>query len=172
MRRYNIRIDGQVAPDSYSYEELLLNDVFELGDIEVKLVSDSNWTNIKAFNFPEEHGNQSLHSNGCTIDEYGQIHLKDTQESTSRVNSEEYDIDEYGQIHQQNGNNTSDNSTDTSDHSSTNTTSNGSDDNIGWKIFGTIAAIVVAIILGMNGVVSTAFAGVTCVFVCRQIWKE
>ncbi len=47
MNRYNIRIDGEVMPNSYTYEELLLNDILDFDDIEIKQVSKSNWTNIK-----------------------------------------------------------------------------------------------------------------------------
>ena len=58
MNRYNIRIDGEVMPNSYTYEELLMNDILGFDDIEVKQVSKSKWTNIKSFYFPEEHENQ------------------------------------------------------------------------------------------------------------------
>ena len=46
MNRYNIRIDGEVMPNSYTYEELLMNDILDFDDIEVKQVSKSKWTNI------------------------------------------------------------------------------------------------------------------------------
>lgn len=52
MNRYNIRIDGEVMPNSYTYEELLMNDILDFDDIEVKQVSKSKWTNIKSFYFP------------------------------------------------------------------------------------------------------------------------
>ena len=41
-------------PNSYTYEELLLNGIFDFDDIEVKQVTKTNWTNIKSFYFPEE----------------------------------------------------------------------------------------------------------------------
>ena len=55
MNRYNIKIDGDIMPNSYTYEELVLNGIFEFDDIEVKKESKSNWTNIKSYYFPEEH---------------------------------------------------------------------------------------------------------------------
>ena len=42
MNRYNIRIDGDVMPNSYTYEELLLNGILDFDDIEVSKFPNQN----------------------------------------------------------------------------------------------------------------------------------
>lgn len=69
MRRYNIKIDGEVMPNDYSYEELVINDILEFDDddnIYIKLVSDYNWSTIKGYVFPEEQ-------ESYIIDEFGRV---------------------------------------------------------------------------------------------------
>lgn len=80
MNRYNIRIDGDVMPNSYTYEELLLNGILDFDDIEVKQVSKSKWTNIKSFYFPEEHENEVSSDQDFNIGEDGQVHFHNQKE--------------------------------------------------------------------------------------------
>ena len=77
QNRYNIRIDGEVMPNSFTYEELLLNDILDFDDIEVKQVTKTNWTNIKSFYFPEEHDQTLALEDNYSIGEDGQAHFKD-----------------------------------------------------------------------------------------------
>lgn len=155
MNRYNIRIDGEVMPDSYTYEELLLNDILDFDDIEVKQVTKSNWTNIKAFYFPEEHTEEAHAESAYTVDENGQIHFNKPQENKKK--EKEYVIDEFGQVVSRNNlagsNSSSSNSRDTSTASSTNTStsSNSGDNSTGWKIFFTIVAIIIFIVITLTG---------------------
>ena len=68
--RYNVRIDGEVAPRSFTYEELLINDFLELDDIEIQKVGTKSWTIVTAYYFPEEHGDENYF-----VDENGQVHF-------------------------------------------------------------------------------------------------
>lgn len=72
MNKYHIRIDGVQSTDSYTYEELVDMDLFELEaeGIEVKNVFEHNFTPIRLYNFIEAQPEQSSYH----IDEYGQIH--------------------------------------------------------------------------------------------------
>jgi len=79
MNRYNIRIDGEVMPNSYTYEELLLNDILDFDDIEVKQVTKSNWTNIKSFYFPEEHEDPQPSSEAYYVGEDGPSSFQKTE---------------------------------------------------------------------------------------------
>ena len=81
MNRYNIRIDGEVMPNSYTYEELLMNDILGFDDIEVKQVSKSKWTNIKSFYFPEEHENEVSSDQNYYIGEDGQVNFHNQKEN-------------------------------------------------------------------------------------------
>ncbi len=150
MNLYNIRIDGEVMPDSYTYEELLLNDILDFDDIEVKEVSKSKWTNIKSFYFPEEHDQEQSSVDNFSIGEDGQVHFKKQKEKAKKQTQQEYVIDEFGQVTSQNnigGGSNSTSSTDTTITSQTTSSSSNSKDNTGWKIFWTIVAIIVFIII-------------------------
>ena len=89
MNRYNIRIDGEVMPNSYSYEELLLNDILDFDDIEVKQVSKTKWTNIKSFYFPEEHDEEQASVDNFSIGEDGQVHFKKQKGTEIRIQLQE-----------------------------------------------------------------------------------
>lgn len=89
MTRYNIRIDGEVMPKSYSFEELWYNGVFDYDDlfIEVKQVSQSDWYNIKYYSFPEKNENKSINtSNKKENTSQGQYYINEFGEVVSRNN--------------------------------------------------------------------------------------
>lgn len=177
MRRYNIKIDGEVMPNSYSYEELLLNDIFDFDDIEVKQVSKSNWTNIKSFYFPEEHDEDQPQSESYYVGEDGQVHFKG-QKAADKT-QQEYTIDEFGQVVSRNNiggganNNTSSrtNSSTSSSSSSTSSSSSSSDGN-GWKIFFTIVAIIVFIIITCTTGWGSIPAGIVGYWILKTIWGD
>ena len=68
MNRYYVKIDGQEAPESYTYEELRSMGVLDFDDIQVRKMLDSNWYSAKYYNFPESSSTPDIE-----IDEYGQI---------------------------------------------------------------------------------------------------
>lgn len=176
MNRYNIRIDGQVMPNSYTYEELLLNDILDFDDIEVKQVSKSNWTNIKSFYFPEEHTDESPVDSAYTVDENGQVHFSNTPEKKKK--EQEYVIDEFGQVVSRNNiggsSSASSNSRNTTTTSSTNTTtsSSSSDNGTGWKIFFTIVAIIIFIVITATTGWGSIPAGIVGYYTLKTIWGD
>lgn len=175
MNRYNIRIDGEVMPNSYTYEELLLNDILDFDDIEVKQVSKSKWTNIKSFYFPEEHDEEQSSVDNFSIGEDGQVHFKKQKEKNQT--QQEYVIDEFGQVVSRNniGGGSNSNSTARTDSTTTSrTTSNSScnDDNTGWKIFWTIVAIIVFIAITCTTGWGSIPAGIVGYWTLKTIWGD
>ena len=175
MNHYHIRIDGEIMPNSYTYEELLLNGIFDFDDIEVKQVSKSNWTNIRTYYFPEEHKGISSESQSFYIDENGQVRFskKDRKNQTQ----EDYTIDEFGQVVSQHniggGSIANSSSTGTSSSSSSNQSYNtSSDDNKGWKIFFTIVAIIVFIVITCTTGWGSIPAGLVGYWTLKSIWGD
>lgn len=168
MNRYNIRIDGEVMPNSYTYEELLLNDILDFDDIEVKHESKSNWTNIKSFYFPEEHDEATSANDNFYVGEDGQVHFKEQKE---------YAIDEFGQVVSQNNIGGGSNSTLTSENSTQETPSrssstSSSSDNTGWKVFFTIVAIVIFIVITCTTGWGSIPAGIVGYWTLKTIWGD
>ena len=70
MNRYYVKIDGQEAPESYTYEELRNMGVLDFDDIQVRKMLDSNWYSAKYYNFPESSSTPDIEIdedafNGC-----------------------------------------------------------------------------------------------------------
>lgn len=172
MRRYNIRMDGEVMPNSYSYEELLLNDIFDFDDIEVKEVSKSNWTNIKSFYFPEEHESDTSRSTSdFDVDDKEQAHFHN--QGTKKGVQPEFVINEFGEAVSRNnigGGSSSNSSSSSSSSSSSNTSS--SDDNTGWKVFFTIVAIIIFIVITCTTGWGSIPAGAVEYVILRSIWSD
>lgn len=102
MRRYNVRIDGEVMPGDYSYEELLLNDILDDESNEVKPVSGTKWTKVLSYQFPEEN---SMPSVGYTVDETGQVHFPSPahiEKPQQREDNSQFRINEYGEMVERN----------------------------------------------------------------------
>lgn len=163
-------------PNSYTYEELLLNDVFEFDDIEVKQVSKSNWTNIKSYYFPEEHEDSDKDTSEYYVDDQGQVHFKN--DKNSKKQESEYTINEFGEMVRQGGrggetkSKKSRTSTRTSSNSSSSSASS-SGDNTGWKIFLTIAAIIIFIVITCStGGWGSLPAGPIGAMVLKSIWSD
>lgn len=116
--QYRIRIDGHVAPQTYSYEQLIETGIKEFDDIYVQQIGDSEWHIAKYYDFPEADGG----------------------------NNPDYEIDEYGQIKRKN---LPVETTTTETSSSSSSYSSSSSD--GWitffKVLGTIAIIVLAVVI-------------------------
>lgn len=150
--QYNVRIDGQVMPDSYSYEELIVNGILDFEDIEVKNVNDNYWRNVKDFYFPEEHDDASNYE----IDECGQIvnhgaiHLCPTNLTTTTPS--------------QNSNSTTNNSNINTGNDK-NTDSNSA---IWVKVIWTIVLIFLAILL--SAFIPRALATGAAAIVLSYIW--
>ena len=174
VNRYNIRIDGEVMPNSYTYEELLLNDILEFDDIEVKQVSKSNWTNIKSYYFPEEHEDDQSTSQDFYVDENGQAHLNGNQ-SKKNESDPEYVINEFGEMVRRGSSSSSNSagttSTPTSSTRSSSSTSSSSDGN-GWKIFFTIVAIVIFIVITCTTGWGSIPAGIVGYYTLKTIWGD
>lgn len=174
VNRYNIRMDGEVMPNSYTYEELLLNDILEFDDIEVKQVSKSNWTNIKSYYFPEEHEEDQSTTQDFYVDENGQAHFKRNQSKRKELEPE-YVINEFGEMVRRGGN-SSNNSTGASSSSSTSTrstsTSSSSSDGNGWKIFFTIVAIIIFIVITCTTGWGSIPAGIVGYYTLKTIWGD
>lgn len=177
MNRYNIRIDGEVMPNSFTYEELLLNDILDFDDIEVKEVSKSNWTNINSFYFPEEHDETQTSDDCYCIGDDGQVHFKKGKESNPNQRQQDYTIDEFGQVVSRNniggGSNSGSTSLNTSSNtSSSSSSSSSSNDNTGWKIFWTIVAIIVFIAITCTTGWGSIPAGIVGYWTLKTIWSD
>lgn len=173
MNRYNIRIDGDVVANPFTYEELLLNDILVFDDIEVKQITKSNWTNIKSFYFPEERNEAPVSENNYSTGEDGQISFK---RKRLIQNQQEFTIDEFGQVVSQNNIGGGSNSTSNTHGTNSCTTScmsssSNSDDNTRWKIFFTIVAIIVFIAITCTTGWGALPVGVIGYFVLRAIWS-
>lgn len=158
MNRYYVKIDGQEAPESYTYEELRSMGVLDFDDIQIRKTLDNNWYSAKYYNFPEASLIPEV-----MVDEYGQIH-----NSTQR---DIIQIDEFGQI---GGITTasSGNSSRVNTSSSSTSSSSSSGDGVMtfFRVIGTIALIAIGIALVASGYGSpVAFA---CAYGIRQIWKD
>jgi hypothetical protein len=163
--RYNIKIDDIVMPQSFTYEELLLNDVLEFEDIEIKETSKSNWSTIRGFYFPEEYESDKFY-----IDGNGQVHINQPSSTTAQPN---YEIDDYGQIIQHNNLviPSSTHSSYTSNNSS-NTSTDSSDNGVFWKIIISIFLIAICIVFFNAGFIIGSIATICCIMVLRAIWKR
>lgn len=161
MNRYYVKIDGQEAPDSYTYEELRSKGVLDFDDIQVRKALDSNWYSAKYYNFPE-----SFSIPDVEIDEYGQIRNR-----SSRNNIQ---IDECGQIRgvsTNSSNNTSRTSSSNTSYSSSSSSSSSGDGVANFfRVIGTIALIAVGIALVFSEY--GAPVAVACVYGIREIWKD
>ncbi len=136
---YRVRIDGRVATQTYSYEQLIETGVKEFDDIYVQQVGDSKWHIAKYYDFPEaiEDDNRDYE-----IDEFGQIKRKTVSVETSA--------------------------------SSTATHNNGNAERwiIFFKILGTIAIIVLTIVIigSTHGITTPLAYGVWKLI--EAIWKD
>ena len=173
VNRYNVRIDGQVAPRSFTYEELLINDFLELDDIEIQKVGTKNWTIVTAYYFPEEHDNekQKTDEQDYFVDESGQAHFKRKMQSNGKE-SPDYKIDEYGQVVRSDYARPSSKSSSSSRSSPSSSPTPKPDNNTGWKILGSIVVIAIAILIGLTGWIGTAGAACGAIFCLRQIWAD
>lgn len=169
MNRYNIRIDGDVMPNSYSYEELLLNDILEFDDIEVKQESNDNWTNIKSFYFPEEHDEEEVKTYDFYVDENGQAHFQN-RESQKAEKQNEFVINEFGEMVQQGHSDSETQSRQTGNQSGSTSSSGKSDSNTGWKVFFTIIAIVAFIAITCTTGWGAIPAGIVGYYTLKTIW--
>lgn len=167
MNRYNVKIDGEISPNSYTYQELEDLGIFEFDEIEIKQTNKQNWTPLTSYYFPEKQ------DSNIDIDEYGQVHLR-----TNNGDTPKYKIDEFGQIIRTDHENTSsNNSSQTSTSSSSRNPSNyssSSDDgwNTFWKVVGTIIVIGICIAIAActNGY-GTPVAAIGA-YACKAIWND
>lgn len=171
MNRYNIKIDGDIMPNSYTYEELVLNGIFEFDDIEVKKESKSNWTNIKSYYFPEEHEEEQSTSQDFYVDENGQAHFNGNQ--LKKQPESEYVINEFGEMVRRGSSSLNSSAGTTSSATSStrsSSTSSSSSDGNGWKIFLTIVAIIVFIVITCTTGWGSIPAGIVGYWTLKSIW--
>ena len=178
MNQYHIRIDGEQATVSYTYQELVDMRIFELdadslNGIEVKKITKPNFTPLKSYCFPERQSNESSYY----VDEYGQIHRRNSSQSNDHNGAY---VDEFGQIVRPNSpsSSSSSSSSSTSTNSSS-TSSSGSTYSSGsdgwttfWRIIGTIIVIglVIAISAGTSGYGTPIAVG--GYYALRAIWND
>lgn len=167
-------MDGEVMPNSYTYEELLLNDILDFDDIEVKQASKSKWTNIKSFYFPEEHDEVQSSVDNYSIGEDGQVHFQKQKEKAKTHTQQEYVIDEFGQVVSQSniGGGSNSNSTSGTNTTSNSTSNSSNSDNTGWKIFFTIVAIVIFIVITCTTGWGSIPAGIVGYWTLKTIWGD
>lgn len=175
MNQYNIRIDGEQTPDSYTYQELVEMGIFDLDNdslngIEVKKTTKANFTPLKSYCFPERQSNESSYY----VDEYGQIHRRNSSQSNDHNGAY---VDEFGQIVRPNSPSSSSSSSTSTNSSSTSssgsTYSSGSDGwTTFWRIIGTIIVIglVIAISAGTSGYGTPIAVG--GYYALRAIWND
>lgn len=170
VNRYNVRVDGQVAPRSYTYEELLVNDFLDLDDIEIQKVGKSNWTIVTSYYFPEEHEDEERSSTQTDssefyVDENGEAHFQNRQKKDAA-----FEIDEFGQMIRRGGSSSSSHESSSSSFSDKNSSS--SEDNTVWKVIGTIFTLAIVIGLFATGAIGGTVAGICGAMAIRQIWKD
>lgn len=171
MRRYNVRIDGEVMPGDYSYEELLLNDILDDECNEVKPVSGTRWTKVLSYRFPEENSTPtSTMGEGFTVDENGQAHFSapvHIETPQQREDNSQFRINEYGEMVERNRRTSS-----TSGQPRNNQpqqTSYSNDDGDGWLVFWTIVIIIAGLCIVFN--VESAWSKIITILVgCWLIW--
>ena len=157
---YQVRIDGQIMPNSFTYEELLLNGILEFDDIHIKNVYNQYWCKVSDFIFPEEQdpnffnrteSSMASSSNQFEIDECGQLinhsnliqrSIRNTPISNSSINT------------QQN-----------------NSTQNPEKESI-WNIILTIIVIIAVIILLIYNVICGILSGICGYMFLRKIWNN
>ena len=154
MNRYYVKIDGQEAPDSYSYEELRAMGVLDFDDIQVRETLDSSWHSAKYYNFPEAGTAPQVE-----IDEYGQIR-------THEPSQDDIQIDEFGQIRSNN----------TSTETDTTSSSNNSKSDDGVVTFFKVL-LTIAIIAGAAAIaIATVGWGTPIAYAAwkliEAIWKD
>lgn len=161
-------------PNSYSYEELLFNGVFDFEDIEVKQIFQSDWTSIRSYYFPEEHDTSSQDVQGVYVDENDPVGFSNKDRKCQ--SQEDYTIDEFGQVVSRRniggGSNANTSSTSTSSSSYSQSYNTSSDDGNGWKIFLTIVAIIVFILITCTTGWGAVPAGVVGYLTLKNIWSD
>ena len=169
MTKYNIRIDGDVMPSTYTYEELLLHDIFDFDDIEVKPTTHSTWTNINEFYFPEEHQEDDALGNS----------EKDVYSGTGSETQKQQNfiIDEFGQVVSNKNIGGGSSSTASSASSSSRYRDNHSGDDkssagIVWKIILTIITIIIFIVITCTTGWGSIPAGAVGFVALRAIWSD
>lgn len=81
MRQYRVKIDNDEIDESFSYAELLVNDILEHDDILIRPDDSDLWCQVGSFCFPEERelfGDDVVDRNRLDywIDEFGQVHIE------------------------------------------------------------------------------------------------
>ena len=158
---YQVRIDGEIMPNSFTYEELLLNGILEFDDIYIKNVYNQYWCKVSEFIFPEEQDPAYLDGLG----------------ESKAVSQATFEIDDCGQVINLGNiinthNTTPYSSNTTSNNTNQNHSNQSSDDGSIWKIIFTIIAIIIVIILFCNNVISGTVAAICGYMIIRQIWKD
>ena len=146
MKKYQVKIDGEVASQTYTLDEMLelglLDDYDE--NIKIKLFEESVWQVARDYPFHISEANSS--GSNFVVNNDGTVTRKN-----SNKNNGGYTIDEYGQIKRR-GNSTQDeSSTDTNNTTVSRTSQSNTidDDNSGciWAVIIAIGIIVLAAIL-------------------------
>ncbi len=146
MKKYQVMIDGEVASQTYTLDEMLelglLDDYDE--NIKIKLFEESVWQVAREYPFHISEADSS--SSGFVVNNDGTVTRKKINKNSGR-----YTIDEYGQIKRR-GNRTqveSSTSTNSTTVSGTTQSNTSNDDNSGciWAVIIAIGTMVLVAIL-------------------------
>ena len=153
MTRYHVRIDGEILPDTYTYEELLLNSILDFDDIELKPMSHSVWVKVIDFNFPEENDSFSIGDDGTVTFTSVSAHLNSGTSSSQNSSSYSNFTTPRQAI-----------------NSNVSSSTASDDDNIGYKILFTIIILVIAIVLCCMGIFGVIVGILGGGYVLGMIW--
>lgn len=152
MIQYNVRMDGEVLPDTFTYEELLVNNILDFEDIEVKPITQTTWVKIKDFHFPEENESFRVDADGTVIFDSRPCSHTSVTPSSQTSNSTNSSI-----------NNS------TSAYSTPSSPPNNAD-SIGYKLLWTFIIIIIGIAFCSMGIIGVVAAFVAGGYVLALIW--
>lgn len=146
MKKYQVMIDGEVASQTYTLDEMLelglLDDYDE--NIKIKLIKESVWQVARDYPFHISEANSS--GSSFVVNNDGTVTRK-----KSNKNNGEYTIDEYGQIKRRGNRTQVESSTGTNNTivSGTTQSNTSNDDNSGciWAVIIAIGIMVLVAIL-------------------------
>ena len=160
MNRYNIRIGSDILPDSFTYDELKQNGVFDpeyrgIGAY-VRKVGETTWTPVDSYPFPERtpsgstpppfHGtagnvSQNKSKTGYTINEFGEAVKDGPSGGGGQISGNRKPAKQKG-------------------------------DDTGFKVFMTIFVVIVFIIITATTGWGAIPAGAVGAAAINQIWKK
>lgn len=147
MKKYFVKIDGQIAPLPYTYDELKSMNLFDFEGIRIRAVNENYWTPLENYKFPE---------------------IKRKEMSGNNNGSSNIEIDEFGQIRGVNTTSSSRTSRPTNRNHSRRSSNDGFE--IFLRVLGTIIILGVGVAFALSGFGAPLVVG--CTMAIREIWKK